>query len=289
MRFLKSRNVLFIGFSIVIIFAFYPDLLNLIVRSIHDPINDYILVIPFVSGFFFYLNRKEIFSPKGDLYRGGLILIFLGLALYFVGWMNATNLKENDKLSIITLSIITIWIGGFVFIYGPAASIKARFPLAFLLFMVPFPTFFMERLISILQEGSADAAFLLFNLSGVPVLREGFIFHLPNLSIQVAEQCSGIHSGIALFVTSIIAGKVFLVTGWKRVVLTLSFLPITIIKNGLRIVTLSLLGNNIDERILSSPLHREGGIPFFVLAVSFLLIVLWLLKRTEKSLYPRSA
>jgi exosortase len=191
-------------------------------------------------------------------------------------------LNQNDYLSVITFSSVVVWIGGIVLFYGLPAFRKAVFPAALLFFMVPMPTFLMERVVSILQEGSAEAAFILFNLSGVPVLREGFIFHLPNLSIEVAEQCSGIHSAIALFITSILAGKLFLATGWRKGVLVLSVFPITIMKNGLRIVTLSLLGNNLDERILSSPLHKQGGIPFFLLAVSFLLVVLWLLRRFEK-------
>jgi exosortase len=209
-------------------------------------------------------------------------IIGLGVIFYSIGLSQISRLNQNDYLSIVTLSSVIVWIGGFVLFYGLEAFGKAIFPLMFLFFIVPLPTFLLEKVISILQEWSAGATFILFQLSGVPVLREGFIFHLPNLSIEVAKQCSGIHSGIALFITSIIAGKLFLATGWRKGILTLSVFPTTIIKNGLRIVTLSLLGNNLDERILSSPLHRQGGIPFFFLAVSFLLAVLWLLRRSER-------
>jgi exosortase len=286
---LNSRSLLFFIFCVLTLIAFYQHLVSLFVRSFHDEVNDYILIVPLVSLFFIYSNRKEIFSTQKYSFQLGVGIIGLGVLCYLLGLGQKANLNENDYLSILTFSSVIIWIGGFVLFYGLQAFRKALFPLLFLLFMVPIPTFFLQKLISVLQEGSAEVAFILFRLSGTPVLREGFIFHLPNLSIEVAEQCSGIHSGIALFITSIIAGKLFLATAWKKGILILSFLPITIMKNGLRIVTLSLLGNNIDERILSSPLHREGGIPFFVLAVSFLLIVLWLLRRSEKRWDLRSA
>lgn len=53
-------------------------------------------------------------------------------------------------------------------------------------------------------------------------------------------------------------------------------------KNGCRIVTLTLLGAYVDPRILSSQLHRAGGIPFFGLALLLLVPVLWLLIKSEK-------
>jgi exosortase len=130
--------------------------------------------------------------------------------------------------------------------------------------------------------GSTEATYGFFKLTGVPVLREGFTFNLPGMSIEVAKQCSGIWSSIALFITSIVAGQLFLRTGWKRVILVLSIFPITIFKNGLRIVTLSLLGTYVDPGILGSELHKSGGIPFFFVALMLLAPILFWLRKTEK-------
>jgi exosortase len=180
------------------------------------------------------------------------------------------------------LSALIFWIGGFVLFYGVKAFKIAAFPLLFLLFMVPIPGKALETIIYLLTCGSAEAAYGFFKLSGVPILREGFTFHLPGLSIEVAEQCSGINSSVALFVSSIVAAQLFLRTGWKKVVFALSIIPITILKNGMRIVTLSLLGIYIDQRILYGELHKSGGIPFFVVALAMLAPILWYLRKTEK-------
>jgi len=224
-RYLNSRNHLFLFFSIITLIAFYQPLRMLFVRSLHDPVNDYILVIPIVSAFFFYVNRNEIFSNKEYSFRAGIGIIILGVAIYLTGFSRENSLNQNDYLSVITLSIVIIWMGGFALFHGLETFRKAIFPLLFLLFIVPVPSHFLERTISILQEGSAEASFGLFKLSGVPVLREGFVFHLSRLSIEVAEQCSGIHSAIALLITSIIAGELFLVTGWKKMVLDVVCFP----------------------------------------------------------------
>jgi uncharacterized membrane protein len=50
----------------------------------------------------------------------------------------------------------------------------------------------------------------------------------------------------------------------------------------MRIVTLSLLGIYIDQRILYGELHKSGGIPFFIVALAMLAPVLWFLRKSEK-------
>jgi hypothetical protein len=47
-------------------------------------------------------------------------------------------------------------------------------------------------------------------------------------------------------------------------------------------VTLSLIGVYVDPAILSSDLHRRGGIPFFFLALAFMTPILWILRKSEK-------
>jgi exosortase len=148
--------------------------------------------------------------------------------------------------------------------------------------MVPVPGLIIDTIILLLQKGSAEVAYTFLKLTGIPVFREGFIFHLPGISIEVARECSGIRSSIALLITSLMAGHLFLKTGSRKIILSLSIFPIAIVKNGLRIVTLSLLTVYVDERIISSPLHHKGGIVFFIPGLLILWLILWLLRKSEK-------
>jgi exosortase len=124
---------------------------------------------------------------------------------------------------------------------------------------------------------------------GVPVFRDGFLFTLPGLTVEVAEQCSGIRSGISLFLVGILAGHIFLKSGWRKLALAAAVVPITIAKNGLRIVTISLLGAYVDRQVLSGPLHQAGGIPFFGVALVLLAVVLWALRRGERKKHVGTA
>src|SRR4030043_412651 len=61
--------------------------------------------------------------------------------------------------------------------------------------------------------------------------------------------------------------------------------PITVLKNGIRIVTLSSLAVYVDERFITqSFLHRSGGFLFYIPALFLLGIVLWWLRKTEPTL-----
>ena len=108
------------------------------------------------------------------------------------------------------------------------------------------------------------------------------MFSLSNLSVEVAEQCSGIRSSIALFLASLMAGHMFLKKKRMKIILALIVIPICIIRNGSRIVFLSLLGNYVNQEILASDLHRKGGIPLFIISFIFLIAICWVMRKSEQ-------
>ncbi len=280
-RIAVPRNLLFLLFGVVMLAMFYHPLKELTGLVFKSELYSHIILIPIVSGYFIYLKRRFIFSELEYSFGSGIAVIAIGMIIYFIGIGQGISLDQNDHLALMISSAIILLIGGVVLFYGMKSFQAAIFPLLFLFFLTPIPTQAVEKIILLLQIGSAEATYGLFKLSGVPFLREGFTFSLPGLSIEVAKQCSGIRSSIALFITSIIAGQLFLGTGWKKVVLVLSVFPIAIFKNGLRIVTLTLLGVYVDPRILGSELHKSGGIPFFIAGLVFLAPVLWGLRKSE--------
>jgi exosortase len=286
-KLVNKRNLLFISFSILSLLIFYTPVREVVRLAFYERFYAHMILVPFISGYFIFLKRRQIILQTDYSFKAGIILSMIGILLFWVEEKNGLGLSQSSHLTLAVLSALTFWVGGFVLFYGVNAFKMAAFPLLFLLFMVPIPGKALETIIYLLTWGSAEATYGFFKLTGVSVLREGFTFHLPELTIEVAEQCSGINSSIALFVASIVAGQLFLRAGWKKIVLVLSIFPITILKNGMRIVTLSLLGAYVDPRILSSDLHRKGGIPFFVIALAMLAPILWYLRRSEKKSVQR--
>ena len=71
---------------------------------------------------------------------------------------------------------------------------------------------------------------------------------------------------------------------FRSIFLVICAVIIAMLKNGIRILTLSLMGNYVDPRILQSDLHREGGIPFFIVALLLMAPILFFLIRSEKKI-----
>jgi exosortase len=208
----------------------------------------------------------------------------MSILCYLLGRNYHVSLNQNDYVSLVTFAAILFINGAFILCYGVRTFRAALFPLLFLIFMVPIPTFLLDRIIHVLLVGSTAFTELLFKITGAPYIREGATFHLPGISIEVANVCSGIRSSLALFITMVIAAHLFLKTNWKKVVLLLAIFPITVFKNGVRIVTISLLATYVDERFLThSWLHQSGGIVFFIPALILLGLILWALKKSDGS------
>ena len=87
---------------------------------------------------------------------------------------------------------------------------------------------------------SADVAAFLSDYRH-SVVRDGTVFALPGIVIQVAQECSGIHSSWVLFITSVLASHLFLRTRWRRFVLVAFAIPLAVLRNGFRILVIGLL------------------------------------------------
>jgi exosortase C (VPDSG-CTERM-specific) len=240
--------------------------------------------MPFVSLWLIWPRRHELTGYSAPLKWLALIFFLIGvgiLAGYWLALRSGWKPLVEDYLSWMTLSFLSFFATGTCLCLGRDALPKIAFPAAMLVFMAPFPVVVRNWIESFFQHGSADAAHILFTLSGMPVFRDGTTFKLPGFSLEVAPQCSGIHSSLVLFITSLIAGHIFLVSRWKRGVLALAVIPLALLRNGVRIVTIGQLCVRISPDMIDSYIHRHGGPIFFALSLIPFFLLLLLLRKTE--------
>lgn len=280
---MHTRNVVFTIYSITVFLLFYAALKALLGTPLRAEYYSHIACIPFISAYLVYAKRKTLPLSREYSPVAGTMIIMAGILIHAIRIHYAPHLTTNNALSLASLSAITCWVGGFALFFGFNAIRHAAAPLLFFLLMIPVPSSVMDKAVYLLQAGSCETVEGIFRLIGVPHIRDGFVFYLPTLSVEVAQQCSGIRSTLALLVTTALAAYLFLDKSWQRIILLLSVVPISIIKNGLRISVLSVMGVYLDKSILVDGwLHRSGGIVFFAAALLLMSAVLWLLRKTEK-------
>ncbi|BDC48067.1 hypothetical protein F183_A03830 [Bryobacterales bacterium F-183] len=180
------------------------------------------------------------------------------------------------------LGLAAAWIGALWYLHGVESLREGMFQVIMLVASAPLPEAWIHGFEVFLQHASAEVSDVIFQMLGTPVYREGLVFALPGLNIEVARECSGMRSTTALImVVAVCAHLLLRRTGSKALMLFLT-IPVGIIKNAVRIVILAWLGSNVSAGYLDGPLHKQGGPLFTLTAVALLGPTLWLLMRSEK-------
>jgi exosortase len=225
----------------------------------------------------FVVERKKIFQQLSYSVRSGALIMLAGLATAGVAAVSLTGLGAGWRQALEMLGLVTVWTGCFVLCFGNKASRAAVFPLLFSLLLVPLPPPLMAKSMDCVRHGSADVTGFLFAVAGVPVIRRGMTFSLTRLTFEVATECSGIHSSIALFIAVLLASYFCLKPAWKKALLVPLVFPIVSFTNGLRMFVIAMLSNYVDMSLFYGNLHHKGGILFFALALALLALVTRLL------------
>jgi exosortase C (VPDSG-CTERM-specific) len=278
----------FLVFAVVLVLGFSLPLLGLVRLAWKEDLFSHVLLIPFIAGYLVWLRRGQLELGWVRRCWGAVIPLLLGLTLAGMGGFGLARGWRpplEDYLALMTFAFYSLLVGGGLLFLGGRNMRVLAFPAGILVFIVPFPVAITKAIEWFFQHTSADAAHALFGLVGQTLLREGLMFHLPGMSVEVAEECSGIRSSLVLFMTSLLAGHLFLRSPWRRAALTVAVIPLGILRNGFRIFTIAMLSSHVDPDIIRSPLHTRGGPLFFLLSlVPFFLLLVWLRKSEQRRL-----
>ena len=276
----------------LVILAFSLPLFNLIKFTLGSSLFSHIVLVPFVSVYLIWIQRGRIPVEYGRSTLVAALAFGLG-ALTLAGWAmiqpSGAALAVQDRLAIQALAFVLFVIGTCGMFFRPCTLRAVTFPLAFLIFMVPFPVFIVNGIELFFQHTSAAAAAGFFQIAGTPFFREQTFFQLPGINLEVAPECSGIRSSLALFITSLVAGQLFLHSRSKRVLLACIVVPLAIVRNGFRIFVIGALCVNIGPEMIHSPIHHQGGPIFFALSLIPFSIFLYFLVRSDSARKRRAA
>ena len=278
-----SANKRLIGWCIYLVIlcgALALYLRELVAFAAHSQVHSYILLIPLVTAYLIYIRWKHLSHELSSSWGYALLSAAAGTGAllasqYFV------DLGQNDHMTLIALSFFCFVIAGTFLFLGSKWARSAMFPLFFLAFMIPLPEAAVDLLENASKEASAEVANWLFLISGTPFLRNGTLFQLPGITITVAKECSGIRSSLVLVITSLLAANMFLHTTWRRALLVCAVIPLGLLRNGFRVLVISLLCVHIGPDMINSVVHRRGGPVFFALSLVPLFAMLWLFRQQE--------
>jgi exosortase len=227
--------------------------------------------VPAFSLFVLWRDRERLSMEPRQPSLWGLLVIAIALFVLIVGVLGA-------ELFLSRVSLLLLIAGLVIFFEGWHLFRAVLFPWAFLILMIPIPAIVFTQITLPLQMLASKMAALLLPLAGVPVLREGNVIHLPAMSLEVAEACSGIRSLLSLTTLAIIYGYLVETRISFRIALALASIPVAVASNSVRIVGTGLLVQYWDPDKAEGFFHAFSGWLVFVVSLAMLFLLHRLLR-----------
>jgi exosortase D (VPLPA-CTERM-specific) len=202
----------------------------------------------------------------------GLAVVLLGAAVVFLGDRSALMSIVHYGLVLMACGLVIAWLG--------AASVRHLWlPLLLLFLAIPLPNFILNNLSSELQLMSSKLGVAMIRLFGVSVTLDGNVIDLGNHKLEVAEACDGLRYLFPLITLSFVMAYLFKAPFWKRAIVFLSSIPVSIVMNGLRVGSIGLLVERWGIGMAQGWFHELQGWFMFMLSGGILLLEIIVLAR----------
>ena len=271
------NSKLFLGLSAllatVLLGYMYADSLAVLFRYWIDS-EDYShgMFVPLISLFLIWQARHRIAEAGTENSWWGVAVISAGLLLYWVGEFATLYVLQHVSLWMVIVGLV-------IALMGVRGSRAIAFPLSYLLTSIPLPVFLYASLSSQLQLWSSALGMSYLQLVGVTAFRDGNVIDLGPVQLQVVEACSGIRYLLPLTSLALLCAYLFKDRMWKRVVLVLSSIPISILVNGFRIGMSGVLVEWYGQGAAEGFYHLFEGWVLFMASLGLLIMGMWLLAR----------
>ena len=279
---MSNDKVLLLMTALVATAVSWGNIEKLVDDWITIPAYSHGFLVPFVVIFLVYLDRERLQKIHVEPSRWGVALVGAGAVFILLGTLSGLDFLR--QISILFL------IGGIVAGFWGTAMLSAlRFPILYLLFMIPLPYILYNAVALPLQMMAARGASGILNVINIPVFREGNIIHLPHISLGVVEACSGIKSLISLLAISVLIMKILNLRGMSGVLFALSAIPIAVVANMSRIAATGILGSFVNPALAEGFFHLFSGWVVFLFAFLVLMIEVKAIRRLNLNRSPRVA
>jgi len=262
-----------IGLVYTVIIIFWPTVQSMIeMWSLSSFRHGYL--IPFIV---LFLLWHDLSAFQQEHWRGSIpgMAGVIGLVLL---WMIAslTSVQVLEQAAVIGLVSALV-----LTVAGSGAYRAVWFPLAYLVFALPFGT----SLLPALTKATADLSSLGLMLTGIPFLREGMYLTLPGGTFVVADICGGLrylNAGLAL---GVLIGHLMFHAIWKQALYVLVVAIAFVLTNGVRAFLVMAIASASDMRLLAGQDHVVFGWVLFLT----MMLLMYLLAERYSDAEPRHA
>ena len=221
--------------------------------------------VPVFSIYVLWHDRNEIRESVG---LPSWVAFFLLVPSFFAGFLGA----RGSQIRLEIVGFVGMLIGLVWAMFGAKTARKTLFPFLFLLFCMPLHSY-LDLVTIHLRLMAVSVAHGFLQGCGVEIVREGTMLFSPtgSFSIDVAEPCSGMRSLFAMM--ALTAGYAYFTqpTWIRRGLLFALSIPIAIVGNVSRILSIVLIAATCSSDFATGFDHDYSGYVVFLVAV-FLMV-----------------
>ncbi|QGN53211.1 exosortase A [Novosphingobium sp. Gsoil 351] len=225
---------------------------------------NHVLLMPPIVGWLIALRRRDLAGLTPEAWWPGLLAVGAAALMWVLGSFAGLSLARQ-------LGAVGMLQGTVLAVLGPRVSVGLAFPLAYMLFLVPFG----DELIPVLQLITARIATGLLGLSRIPASLEGVFIATPVALFKVAEACSGLKFLIAMAAFAVLAANLCFRTWPRRIGFVGGALVLAVVANGVRAWGTIVLAHSRGVAFASGFDHLFYGWIFFALVIALTLALGW--------------
>jgi exosortase len=252
--------------GLLTLWLYWSVLVRLAVQWSRDGNFSHGFLVPAFSAYVLWQNREHLRKLTSKPCSGGLWIMLGALCVLVVGILGSELFLSRVSFVLLLVSVIVLF-------WGWDHMRAVRFPVLFLLLMIPLPAIVFNQLTFPLQILASKLAAAALPLLGVPVLREGNMIKLAAMSLEVADACSGIRSLFSLITLAVIGGYTIRERRRLWALLILAAIPIAVFANVLRIIGEGLLVQYWNANKAEGYFHTFSGEIVFLISLG---IWIWL-------------
>lgn len=269
------------GFLLAVFIFCYEKVFTTLIKTWwSNDVYSHGVLVPFIS-LYIILNRRDVLKgiQATPNYLLGLPLLAFGTFILLVG-------EAGGILVFQELSVIVTIIGIVTLLFGVETLKVILFPISYLVFMLTSWGILTQKLHLPFQIFSATLGTSILQLVGLPVYRESIYIELPNITLKVAEVCSGVNYLIAIFAIGIPLAYLTLNSWRRRVILIISAIVIAIFSNGLRVTFIAVLYYYEMAGDIHGPYHILQGLFVSIVGYIALFTGAWALSKGDTGGIP---
>jgi exosortase D (VPLPA-CTERM-specific) len=233
---------------------------------------NYCYLVPLIVLYLIWEKRRALNTLPSTSTWVGFAPLVSGIMLFWLGELGGEFYTLYISSWLVLLGLLWIHMGW--------RKLKVIiFPVCFILTMFPPPNFVYFNLSLKLKLMSSRLGVWVLQGIGKTAYREGNVIDLGFTQLQVVDACNGLRYLFPLIVLSLLVSYLFKSAWWKKAIIVISAIPISIFVNGLRIASVGLLYPIWGPRVAEGFFHDLAGWAIFMISFAILMGEMWLLNR----------